>query len=284
MMREILLKSGVSVPAVGQGTWKIGDSADKRDREIAALGTGIECGMTLIDTAEMYGSGRSEALVGEAIAPYDREKLFIVSKVLPQNAGRKGMRRSCEESLKRLKTDYLDLYLYHWIGDIPLPETVECLQGLKDSGLIREWGVSNFDTADMKALEAVKYGKNCAAVQDLYHIGSRGTEFSLKPYLGKEGIVFMAYCPLAMGGRLRRGVADDPVLKRIAENHGATVSQIMLAWVIRDGNTIAIPKSSSEKHTIENARAADILLTDEELDMLDNEFPAPDRETPLDME
>ncbi len=284
MMREIVLKNGLSVPAVGQGTWKIGDSIDKRRQEIAALRAGIEYGMTLIDTAEMYGSGRSESLVGEAIAPYDREKLFIVSKVLPQNAGRKNMRRSCEASLKRLGTDHIDLYLYHWIGDIPLAETVECLQSLKDSGLVREWGVSNFSTDDMMALEAVKNGGNCAAVQDLYHIGSRGTEYSLKPYLRRAGMAFMAYCPLAMGGQLKRGVTENPVLKQIAEERGATVRQIMLAWVIRDGNTIAIPKSSSEKHTIENARAADILLTDEELDMIDREFPAPDRELPLDVE
>ena len=284
MMREIVLKSGISVPAIGKGTWKIGDSADKRRQEISALRTGIEHGMTLIDTAEMYGSGRSEALVGEAIAPYDRGKLFIVSKVLPQNAGRKNMRRSCEESLKRLKTDYLDLYLYHWIGDIPLPETVECLQSLKDSGLIREWGVSNFSTDDMKALEAVKNGSNCAAVQDLYHIGSRGTEYSLKPYLKDKGMAFMAYCPLAMGGRLKRGVSENAVLRQIAESRGAAVRQIMLAWAIRDGNTIAIPKSSSEKHTVENAQAADILLTDEEMNLLDDEFPAPDREMPLDVE
>ena len=133
------------------------------------------------------------------------------------------MRHSCEESLKRLKTDYLDLYLYHWIGDIPLPETVECLQGLKDSGLVREWGVSNFSTDDMKALEAVKNGSNCAAVQDLYHIGSRGTEYSLKPYLKDKGMAFMAYCPLAMGGRLKRGVSENAVLRQIAESRGAAV-------------------------------------------------------------
>jgi diketogulonate reductase-like aldo/keto reductase len=188
---EYLTHRGEEIPLIGFGTYRLGENETAAELETLRYGVD-KLGMTLMDTAEMYGSGRSEALVGEAIAPYDREKLFIVSKVLPQNAGRKGMRRSCEGSLKRLKTDYLDLYLYHWIGDIPLPETVECLQGLKDSGLIREWGVSNFDTADMKALEAVKYGKNCAAVQDLYHIGSRGTEFSLKPYLANG---YNAPCP-----------------------------------------------------------------------------------------
>lgn len=283
-MKKVILKSGITVPAIGQGTWKIGDYADKRKQEIGALRTGVEHGMTLIDTAEMYGSGRSEMLVGEAIAPYDREKLFIVSKVLPNNAGRKNMRRCCEESLKRLKTDYLDLYLYHWRGSIPLSETVECLQELKDSGLIKEWGVSNFNTADMQELEALKLGTNCTAVQDLYHIGSRGTEYSLKTYLRDNGIAFMAYCPLAINGSLRRGITENAVIKKIASAHGATVQQIMLAWAIRDGNTIAIPKSSSEKHTIENAQAAEIQLSDDELKMLDDEFPAPDRETALDVE
>ncbi len=283
-MKKVILKSGIAVPAIGQGTWKIGDRPDKRALEIAALRTGIERGMTLIDTAEMYGSGRSEALVGEAIAPYDREGLFIVSKVLPENAGRNNMRRSCEESLKRLKTDYLDLYLYHWRGSIPLAETVECLQAIKDSGLIREWGVSNFSTADMQELETLEHSKNCAAVQDLYHIGSRGTEYSLKPYLSDRDIAFMAYCPLAVNGNLRRGITENPVLRQIAEAHSAAVQQIMLAWAIRDGNTIAIPKSSSEIHTIENACASEIELSAEELVMLDNEFPAPDKETPLDVE
>lgn len=283
-MKNVILKSGISIPAIGQGSWKIGDHTDKRKQEIAALRTGIENGMTLIDTAEMYGYGRSESVVGEAISPYDREKLFIVSKVLPENAGRKNMRHSCEESLRRLKTDHLDLYLYHWRGTIPLSETVECLQELKDSGLIREWGVSNFDTADMQELELLEQSQNCAAVQDLYHIGSRGTEYSLKPYLRGKNIAFMAYCPLAINGRLHRGITEDPILKQIAEAHSSTVQQIMLAWVIRDGNTIAIPKSSSAEHTIENAKAAEIQLTDEELKILDREFPAPDREVPLDVE
>ena len=283
-MKKVKLKSGISVPAIGQGTWKIGDRADKREQEIQALRTGIEHGMTLIDTAEMYGDGRSESVVGEAIAPYGREGLFIVSKVLPQNAGRRNMRRSCEESLKRLKTDYLDLYLYHWRGGIPLHETVECLQELKISGLIREWGVSNFNTADMQELEALSSGNNCTAVQDLYHIGSRGTEYSLKPYLKGRGIAFMAYCPLAINGSLRRGITDNAVLRQIASAHSATVQQIMLAWAVRDGNTIAIPKSSSQQHTTENAQAADIQLTEDELTMLDKEFPAPDREVALDVE
>ncbi len=283
-MKKVKLKSGISVPAIGQGTWKIGDRADKREQEIQALRRGIEHGMTVIDTAEMYGDGRSESVVGEAIAPYGREGLFIVSKVLPQNAGRRNMRRSCEESLKRLKTDYLDLYLYHWRGGIPLRETVECLQELKISGLIREWGVSNFNTADMHELEALSSGNNCTAVQDLYHIGSRGTEYSLKPYLKGRGIAFMAYCPLAINGSLRRGITDNAMLRQIASAHSATVQQIMLAWAVRDGNTIAIPKSSSQQHTTENAQAADIQLTEDELTMLDKEFPAPDREVALDVE
>ena len=161
---------------------------------------------------------------------------------------------------------------------------MECLQKLKDSGFIREWGVSNFDTADMRELEALEYSQNCAAVQDLYHIGSRGTEFSLKPYLRERGIAFMAYCPLAINGRLRNGITENPVLKDIAATHSAAVQQIMLSWAIRDGNTIAIPKSSSEKHTIENAQAEEFVLTEEELRALDREFLAPEGEVPLDVE
>ena len=283
-MKQVRLKNGISVPAVGQGTWHVGDDPAKQNSEIEALRTGIENGMTLIDTAEMYGYGKSENVVGEAIRPYDRGSLYIVSKVLPQNAGRKNMRDSCEESLRRLGTDYLDLYLYHWRGSIPLSETVSCLQELKDIGLIREFGVSNFDTADMHELSELKYGENCIAVQDLYHIGSRGIEYSLLPYIRLNDIALMAYCPLAndLGGS-RRKLFENDVLKEIAGNHRVTVQQIMLAWVIRDGNTIAIPKSSSKEHTLENCAAGDIELTAAELEMIDRAFPAPDMETPLDV-
>lgn len=283
-MKQVTLKNGITVPAVGQGTWHVGDDPSMHDRETEALRVGIESGMTLIDTAEMYGYGKSETVVGDAIKPYDRSRLFIVSKVLPQNAGKKNMRRSCEESLKRLGTEYLDLYLYHWRGSIPLSETVTCLQELKECGLIRDWGVSNFDTADMHELSRLKHSENCAAVQDLYHIGSRGTEYSLHPYLRTNNIAFMAYCPLAVNGTLRRGITGNAVLRQIADAHSASVQQIMLAWAIRDGNTIAIPKSSSKQHTLENAAAGDILLTDDELKLLDREFPAPDRDVPLDVE
>lgn len=283
-MKQVTLKNGITVPAIGQGTWHTGDDPALHDKEVEALRAGIDSGMTLIDTAEMYGSGRSELVVGDAIKPYDRSGIFIVSKVLPQNAGRKNMRRSCEESLKRLGTDYIDLYLYHWRGAIPLSETVNCLQELKACGLIRDWGVSNFGTEDMHELSRLKHGGNCVAVQDLYHIGSRGTEFSLRPYLRKNDIAFMAYCPLAVNGALRRGIMADPLLQQTAAAHNATVQQIMLAWAIRDGNTVAIPKSSSQQHTIENAAAGDIQLTDGELELLDREFPAPDREVPLDVE
>ena len=283
-MKQVTLKNGITVPSIGQGTWHVGDDPAMHDREVEALRTGIDSGMTLIDTAEMYGYGKSELVVGDAIKPYDRSKLFIVSKVLPQNAGKKNMRRSCEESLKRLGTDRLDLYLYHWRGSIPLSETVDSLQELKDRGLIREWGVSNFDTADMHELARLKHSGNCCAVQDLYHIGSRGTEFSLRQYLRDNDIAFMAYCPLAMNGTLRRGIWTNRVLQQIADTHSATVQQIMLAWAIRDGNTIAIPKSSSKEHTLENAEAASIELTEDELQMIQNEFPASDREMPLDVE
>ncbi len=283
-MKQVMLRNGINVPAIGQGTWHIGDDPHMHDNEVEALRTGIGNGMTLIDTAELYGYGKSESVVGDAIKPYDRGKLFIVSKVLPQNAGRKNMRRACETSLKYLGTDYLDLYLYHWRGSIPLSETVECLQELKDSELIRDWGVSNFDTRDMQELARLKQGGNCVCVQDLYHIGSRGTEYSLQPYLRKNSIAFMAYCPLAINGTLRSGIIGNPVLQQIADAHNSSVQQIMLAWAIRDGNVIAIPKSTAKEHTIQNAVAGDIELTDEELKMLDKAFPAPYKEVPLDVE
>lgn len=283
-MKQVMLRNGISVPTIGQGTWHIGDDQRMHDQEVEALRTGIDNGMTLIDTAELYGYGKSESVVGDAIKPYDRNKLFIVSKVLPQNAGRKNMRRACETSLKYLGTDYLDLYLYHWRGSIPLSETVECLQELKESGLIREWGVSNFDTRDMHELARLKHGRNCVAVQDLYHIGSRGTEYSLHPYLRKNNIAFMAYCPLAINGTLRSDIIGNPVLQQVAAAHNASVQQIMLAWAIRNGNVIAIPKSATKEHALQNAAAGDIELTDEDLEMLDRAFPAPDREVPLDVE
>lgn len=284
MKHIVKLKNGAEVPALGLGTWYLGDDAGRRAREIAALRTGIEKGMTLIDTAEMYGGGRSERLVGEAIKGTERGRLFIVSKVLPNNAGRRGIFRSCEESLQRLGTDYLDLYLLHWRGSVPLAETVECMEKLERDGLIRGWGVSNFDTDDMEELLRVKGGDGCLVNQVLYHAASRGIEYSLLPQMRERGVALMAYCPLAQGGSLRRGLFRSRALNDIAARRGATVAQILLAWTIRGGNVIAIPRSSSPEHTAENAGADAIELTAEELAAIDREFAPPRRKEPLDIQ
>ena len=284
MKHIVRLKNGAEVPALGLGTWYLGDDAGRRAREIAALRTGIEKGMTLIDTAEMYGGGRSERLVGEAIKGIERGRLFIVSKVLPNNAGRRGIFRSCEESLQRLGTDYLDLYLLHWRGSVPLAETVECMEKLERDGLIRGWGVSNFDTDDMDELRRVKGGDGCLVNQVLYHAASRGIEYSLLPQMRERGVALMAYCPLAQGGSLRRGLFRSRALNDIAARRGATVAQILLAWTIRGGNVIAIPRSSSPEHTAENAGADAIELTAEELAAIDREFAPPRRKEPLDIQ
>ena len=284
MKHIVRLKNGAEVPALGLGTWYLGDDAGRRAREIAALRTGIEKGMTLIDTAEMYGGGRSERLVGEAIKGTERGRLFIVSKVLPNNAGRSGIFRSCEESLKRIGTDYLDLYLLHWRGSVPLAETVECMEKLERDGLIRGWGVSNFDTDDMEELLRVKGGDGCLVNQVLYHAASRGIEYSLLPQMRERGVALMAYCPLAQGGSLRRGLLRSRALNDIAARRGATVAQILLAWTIRGGNVIAIPRSSSPEHTAENAGADAIELTAEELAAIDREFAPPRRKEPLDIQ
>ena len=284
MKHIVKLKNGAEVPALGLGTWYLGDDAGRRAREIAALRTGIEKGMTLIDTAEMYGGGRSERLVGEAIKGTERGRLFIVSKVLPNNAGRRGIFRSCEESLQRLGTDYLDLYLLHWRGSVPLAETVECMEKLERDGMIRGWGVSNFDTDDMEELRRVKGGDGCLVNQVLYHAASRGIEYSLLPQMRERGVALMAYCPLAQGGSLRRGLFRSRVLNDIAARRGATVAQILLAWTIRGGNVIAIPRSSSPEHTAENAGADAIELTAEELAAIDREFAPPRRKEPLDIQ
>ena len=280
----VTLKDGTRVPALGQGTWYLGDHADTRAREIEALRLGIDRGMTLIDTAEMYGSGRSESLVGEAIRGLDRDSLFLVSKVLPQNAGDRGLARSCQATLKRLGTDHLDLYLLHWRGSIPFEETIDGMERLVAQGKIRRWGVSNLDIDDMQELLEEARGTHCVVDQVLYHAASRGIEYSLKPWLTRQGIALMAYCPLAQAGQLQRGLMTDPVLSQIAQAHGCTVAQVLLAWCIRDGHTIAIPRSSRPEHTLMNADADSVALTPEDLRAIDRRFAPPTRKEYLDIQ
>lgn len=281
---NFITQSGVPAGPVGQGTWYLGNHPETFQQELSSLRAGLERGMTLLDTAEMYGEGAAERLLGQAIQGYDREKLYLVSKVYPHNAGRKNIFHSCQASLKRLNTDYLDLYLLHWRGSVPLVETVECMEKLKEDGLIRRWGVSNLDLADMDELAAVPQGKNCLTDQVLYHLGSRGIEFDLLPALQKRGVSVMAYCPLAQGGSLRRGLLESPAVTQIAQAHDITPSQVLLAFLLTRPGVIPIPRSARAEHTVDNAGAADVRLTQEDLARLDAAFPAPGRKVPLDMQ
>lgn len=281
-IKTITLAAGDIVPALGQGTWYLGDDPAKRAQEVSALRTGMGAGMRLIDTAEMYGDGRSEKLVGEAIAAAPREELFLVSKVLPENAGEKHIFQCCDATMNRMGVDYLDLYLLHWRGSVPLAETVRCLEQLKELGKIKNWGVSNFDIGDMEELWRIPGGRNCQVNQVLYHMGSRGIEYSLLPWMREHQVALMAYCPLAQGGALRRGLLTDPAVLAVAEKHRATPIQVLLAWCIRDGNTIAIPRTGHPDHTLENAGANALLLDEEDLALIDRQYAPPTRKMPLD--
>lgn len=282
LKRQVKLPDGTLVSALGQGTWYLGENPQIRQREIETLRMGIKLGMTLIDTAEMYGDGGSEILVGEAIKGI-RDKLFIVSKVYPHNAGLSNIFTACENSLKRLNTDHLDLYLLHWKGSIPFEETIEGMEKLKKQGKILRWGVSNLDTEDMDELFNCNNGENCMTNQVLYHLGSRGIEFDLLPWQRKHSMPIMAYCPIAKGGQLRKQLLNDPIIVNMADKYNVKPLQIILAWSIRTNDVIAIPKASRIEHVIENAKAAAIFLSKEDLSKLDNIFPKPRRKMALDV-
>ena len=279
MMWTVELPGGETVPAVGQGTWYMGERRGDVAKQADALRLGIELGMTLIDTAEMYASGGAEQVVATASAGL-RDRLFIVSKVLPQNASRSGVAAACERSLKRLSTDRIDLYLLHWRGGHPLAETVAAFESLKAAGKIRYWGVSNLDTADMGELLAVPGGAACAADQVLYHPNSRGIEFDLLGWCADHKIPVMAYSPL--GHDVRR-LLGSPALRAVAARHDATPAQVAIAWGLRRGNVISIPKAADAAHVRENAGAAEIKLTAEDLAAIDAAHPPPARKVGLDL-
>jgi len=275
-MRTVTLPGGETVACLGQGTWMMGDRKDRRDEEIAALRSGIELGMTLIDTAEMYGEGASETLIGEAIAGM-RDDLFLVSKAYPHNASLARLTRSCEASLRRLRTDRLDLYLLHWRGKVPLAETVEAMRELQRAGKIRHWGVSNLDTDDMEELVDAG-GMDCVTDQILYNLTRRGPEHDLLPWLEERAMTVMAYSPVEQGRLLA-----NRKLVALASDLGVTAVQLALAWTLRQPGMIAIPKASTVGHVRENRAAADINLAPEILAQLDKAFPAPLGRRPLEM-
>lgn len=276
-IRMTKLPSGEEVPVLGQGTWHMAEGKHSRAQEISALRTGLDLGMTLIDTAEMYGDGRAEELVGEAVQGR-RDQVFIVSKVLPSHATTEGTIRACEQSLERLKTDWIDLYLLHWRGSIPLRETVDGFRELIRRQKIRYWGVSNFDVDDLAELINLNNGEDVATDQVLYNLSRRGIEFDLLPWCHRHRIPVMAYSPIGQG-RLLHNHAVHAVAKR----HHASPTQIALAWVIRRDGVIAIPQAGVPEHVQENRKALDINLTEEDLVHLDRAFPPPTEKRPLEM-
>ena len=271
------LRSGERVPILGQGTWFMGERGSERAAEAAALRLGLDLGMTLIDTAEMYGNGGAEEVVGDAIAGR-RNEVFIVSKVLPENASRKGTVAACERSLRRLRTDRIDLYLLHWRSSPPLRETQQAFAELVQAGKIRHWGVSNFDTDDMQELAALPGGEACATNQVLYNLTRRGIEFDLMPYCRACAIPIMAYSPIEQGRML-----SHPAHKNVAARHKATPAQIALVWLLRQKDVIVIPKAAIQVHIRENRAALDITLTNDDLVALDKVFAPPKRKKPLEI-
>ncbi len=276
--RHVRLPDGSHVPGLGQGTWRMGEDRSRRRAELDSLRAGIELGMTLIDTAEMYGDGAAETLVGEAIAG-QRDRVTLVTKVLPSHATRTGIAKACRQSLARLGVDRIDIYLLHWRGGTPLAETIDAFETLRGQGLIREWGVSNFDVDDLAKFGGIARPRGCATNQVLYNLEYRGIEHDLLNYSVRQGIPLMAYSPVGQGGRLLR----HPVLGSVATRRGVTPAQVALAWTLRLPNVISIPKAGDLRHLCENAAAASLVLGPDDLAELDRGFPPPTAKVPLAM-
>lgn len=272
--RTVRLPSGERIPALGQGTWGLAENAGERDEELRALRLGLDLGLTLIDTAEMYADGAAEELVADAIEGR-RDEVFLVTKVVPAHASRHGTIEACERSLKRLRTDRIDMYLLHWRGQLPLEVTVEAFSELRQRGEIRHWGVSNFDALDLAELLTVASG-GVETDQVLYNLSHREAEAVVLPWCRDRAIPLMAYSPVDRGA-----LVDDDVVVAIAEKHDATPAQVALAWVLRHDDVCAIPKAAIHEHVRENARALELRLDSEDLELLDDEFPAPREPVPL---
>jgi diketogulonate reductase-like aldo/keto reductase len=267
--RTVTLPRGATVPRLGMGTWYLGEDPDGRDIQLSALRTGIEIGLTLIDTAEMYGDGAAEELVGKAVAGR-RDDVFLVSKVLPHHATREGTAKACQDSLRRLGTDHLDMYLLHWRGPVPLAEVVDAMEALVHAGLIACWGVSNFDAPDVDELVAVPGGDHVQTDQVLYNLARRGPEYDLVPMCRELGMPLMAYSPVDHGRLL-----EQPAVRRMAADKGVTPAQLAIAWVLRLPDVFAVAKASTRAHVIENRAAMEIGFSQDELDQLDRIFPPP---------
>ncbi|PLZ01191.1 aldo/keto reductase [Burkholderia sp. WAC0059] len=275
---SVLLPDGAPMPRLGLGTWGMGERSSRRAAELAALREGVALGMTLIDTAEMYGDGATEMLVGEALRGGLRDEVFLVSKVYPHHASRRGVEAACEASLARLGTDRLDLYLLHWRGSVPLAQTVEGFEALRRAGKIRYWGVSNFDTADMEELFSVPHGDACASNQVLYNVARRGPEFDLLPWCAARSMPVMAYSPVDHARLPARSPLDD-----VARARGVSPYQVALAWALREPRICAIPKAARSEHVRENRAALDLSLTAEECAQLDAYFKPPRGKQALEM-
>jgi diketogulonate reductase-like aldo/keto reductase len=265
----VTLPRGTTVPRLGMGTWYLGEDPDGHDIQLSALRTGIDIGLTLIDTAEMYGAGAAEELVGTAIAGR-RDDVFLVSKVLPHHATRDGMAKACRNSLRRLGTDHLDMYLLHWRGSVPLAEVVEAMEALVHAGLIACWGVSNFDAPDVDELVAVPGGDHVQTDQALYNLARRGPEYDLVPRCRELGMPLMVYSPVDHGR-----LVEQPAVRRMAADKGVTPAQLAIAWVLRLPDVFAVAKASTRAHVIENRAAMEIGFSQDELDQLDRIFPPP---------
>jgi len=281
-VRTTSLPSGRPMPVLGQGTWRMGEDPSRRESEIAALRLGLDLGMNLIDTAEMYGEGGAEEVIAEAIADR-RAEVFVVSKVYPHNATRRGALEACTRSLRRLKTDYIDLYLLHWRGDVPLSETLAAFQRLKEEGKIRDYGVSNFDVADMEEAFALPGGDEIASNQVLHNLAHRGIEWDLIPWCRERRIPIMAYSPVGHKSVEQKRMLGQPQIRAVASRHGVTPAQVALAWLLRQPDIVAIPKASQPEHIRENRAAHDLELSKRGLEELDQAFPPPDRKIPLEL-
>ena len=289
MFKEtVLLPDGSLMPRLGQGTWQMAKDDSRMEREIAGLKHGFDLGFRLIDSAEMYADGKSELLVGKALKGYRREDFFIVTKVLPENANRRRIYSSLDRSLALMGTDYADLYLLHWRGDTDLSEVAACMEDLKAKGRIRRWGVSNFDVQDMEDLWRVPDGQNCCVNQILYNLGSRGVEYDLVPWQRERGVPFMAYCPVGQAGALvtqdrvsKEMMVRDPNVRAVAERHGCSIVQVLLAFVLRLEDFAAMPKAVSFDHIEENYAVRQISLTEEDIEQLSRSFPSPKEKIPM---